>query len=151
MRWFMPVLFLLVIGSAWSLAVAQESEPPKEEVAAPEKSPNADKIRELMIEKRDALNEYYKVVYAKYLAGQITIVEVYDAESNLMSAKLDLAETDEERLELHKARVKLLKEQEKKLNAYTQSGQIPAGEYLQGKARRLAAEIELLEEEDRQR
>ncbi|WDI39843.1 hypothetical protein [Bremerella sp. P1] len=151
MRWFTPVLFMLVVGSTWSLAVAQDETPPAADSPAAEKSPNADKIRELMIEKRDALNDYYKVVYAKYVAGQVAIVEVYDAESNLMDAKLDLAESDEERLELHKARVKLLKEQEKKLYAYTQSGQIPAGEFLQGKARRLAAEIQLLEEEDRQR
>lgn len=148
MRYILPVLFMFLIGCVCTLVFAQETSPPEKESATPA---NADKIRELMILKRDTLNDYYKVVYAKYLAGQIAIVEVYDAEANLMSAKLDLAESDEERMELHKARVKLLKEQETKLYAYTQSGQVPAGEHLQGKSRRIAAEIELLQEEDRQR
>lgn len=151
MRTILPAVLLAIVIGASTLVFAQETLPPATEPAAPVKSPNADKIRELMVQKRDALNEYYKVVYAKYVAGQVAIVEVYDAESNLMSAKLDLAESPEERLELHQARVKLLKEQEKKLYAYTQSGQLPAGEHLQGKSRRIAAEIELLHEEDRQR
>ncbi|MFN3152887.1 hypothetical protein [Bremerella sp.] len=150
MRIILPALFMAIVIGACTLVIAQDATPPETEATAETKSANADKIRELMVERRDTLNGYYKVVYAKYLAGQVAIVEVYDAEANLMGAKLDLAETDEERLELHKARVKLLKEQEQKLYAYTQSGQLPAGEHLQGKARRLAAEIELLEEEDRQ-
>ena len=151
MRNILPVLFLSLVGGIGSLVIAQDTSSPKQDAAAEKKSANADKIHELMVLKRDTLNDYYKVVYAKYLAGQIAITEVYDAEANLMAAKLDLAESDEERIELHQARVKLLKEQEQKLYAYTQSGQVPAGEHLQGKSRRIAAEIELLQEEDRQR
>lgn len=151
MRIILSALFVAIVIGAGTLVVAQETAAPDNESSSPAKSPNADKIHELMILKRDTLNDYYKVVYAKYLAGQIAITEVYDAEASLMAAKLELAETDEERLELHKARVKLLKDQESKLYAYTQSGQVPAGEHLQGKSRRIAAEIELLKEEDRQR
>ncbi|QDU77520.1 hypothetical protein Pan97_45910 [Bremerella volcania] len=151
MRYLLATTFMAIIVCACTLVFAQETTPPENNSSAPAKSPNAEKIHELMVQKRDTLNDYYKVVYAKYLAGQVAIVKVYDAESNLMSAKLDLAESDDERLELHKARVKLLKEQESKLYAYTQSGQVPAGEHLQGKSRRIAAEIELLREEDRQR
>jgi endo-1,4-beta-mannosidase len=66
--------------------------------AQPSQKADADKMHRLMLERRDILLKIVETFKSRYERGTIKIDAVYRAQSDLLSAELDLAKTREDRL-----------------------------------------------------
>jgi hypothetical protein len=66
--------------------------------AQPAQKADAEKIKRLMLERRDTLLKIVETFRSRYERGTMKIDAVYRAQSDLLNAELDLAKTREERL-----------------------------------------------------
>ena len=74
---------------------------------------------------------------------------VIRASNQLLDAELELAQTREERIGIHKQRVRNLKELEEYARQRQRAAQVSVDKVLEARAARLGAEIELLREQAR--
>ena len=111
----------------------------------------SEKIKKLMIERCEILNE--RVEYLESLMNSGATLDVgqdgskmlIDAREDLFVAKIELAESREQRIELHKSRIENLKRHEQNMLAIKEAGGRDSYTYydlLMAKSCRLEAEIE---------
>jgi outer membrane protein TolC len=128
-------LLLLITGSVRSgsanSARAQAEEPK-----------NA-KVKELHKERLAVLSQLVKQTEADYVTGRVSFDRLHQARLAVLNAKLDLSESDKERIAILEEGVAMAKGHEKTTAQLYKSGKIPASDPLMAKASRLEAEIVL--------
>lgn len=75
-----------------------------------EKSEVSDKIKELFKERLVTVAEVHGLVFQGYKNGEMSVVQVVQAKTALLNAKLDVAETKGERLKIDQEMVALAEE-----------------------------------------
>ena len=106
-------------------------------------------IQTLLKERRDTLHELVLAVKEQFRHGIGTHDAVIRASNQLLDAELELAQTREERIGIHKQRVRNLKELEEYARQRQRAAQVSVDKVLEARAARLGAEIELLREQAR--
>lgn len=109
-----------------------------------EANPAEDQIRELMTQKRDALQERVDEMQKLHGGGTVTTDKVLDAQLDLTKAQLELATSKEDRLSVLKSQVQIFRDLEQAAKSRYESGTALRAEVLNAKASRLDAEIALL-------
>jgi hypothetical protein len=112
-------------------------------------NPNAVKLQELLQERHDALEKLYEVVKSRHDDGTLHYELVVPVLDDLLKAKLELAPSKQERLELCRKRVDNLRflEEIAEARLKVRSGLVDAK--LLATAARLQAEIDCLREESK--
>lgn len=131
-----PLVFALV--AAVSVATALST------LAGNEANPAEARIRELMMQKRDVLQQRIAALEQFYKNGQVTHADVLNAKIELLTAELDLAANKNERLGVLESQLQLFRRLEKVAQAQFLTGEALHTEVLQAKAARIDAEIALL-------
>lgn len=119
---------------------------PAESQDAPQVSTDA-KINKLLVERRDTLRQLLDAVTARHRVGQATINQVLRAQSGLLHAELQLANTREDRVRIREERLKTARELESVSKHQYEAAAAPRDSWLEAKAGRLQAEIDLLREQ----
>ena len=127
------VLFLI----AW-LVISESGAQQNDELG------NAAKIRELQQQRFDALRKRYEVVQARYDDGSLGLEDVVAAQDALLIAKLEIAESRQEQLQIGKERIDNLRSKEKLEDVKFESGRGRAEDRYAAKAARIQAEIDFL-------
>jgi hypothetical protein len=99
------------------------------------------KVRNLQVERRDALKEALGNLVREHNAGRGPMDRVFSVSSSLLKAELDLATNAEERLAAHAAHLKVAKEVEEITSARYEAGRVTVSDHLLAKAARLEAEV----------
>ncbi len=128
-------LALLVAFSLTAAAIRADNE---------EASSADGQIRNLMAQKRDALQERVDEIRKFHESGTVTTDKVLDAQLDLSRAQLDLAITKEDRLSVLDSQVQILRDLEQVAKSRYQSGSAMRAEVLNAMAARIDAEIALL-------
>ncbi|QEG01441.1 hypothetical protein Mal15_55170 [Stieleria maiorica] len=117
--------------------------------AAQQSSENqhAEKIAELMQQRHDVLQQHYEVIKRRYADGRFEYDQVISAMDALLKAKLDLAKSKQERLDICKQRVDNLRSLEQWGESRLKSGVGAVEETMLATAARIQAEIDCLREE----
>lgn len=101
-------------------------------------------IRELMKQRLEVLQQVVDSTNSQYESGVVTIDALYDAHAELTAAELEMTNDPIKRNEIHQRHVDWLAKKEAYLLRLHANG-MPGGEdYLQAKAERLRAEIDML-------
>lgn len=103
-------------------------------------------LRELLIAKRDVLNERLALVKARFETETVQYDEVIQAQEAVLLAELELATTPEQRIQICKKRVENFQYLEDRLVAEFRSGQATADEKLLATVNRIQAQIDLVRE-----
>lgn len=107
----------------------------------------SDEIKDLMMERRDALRERATAVDAEYRSGRSEVAKVLDAQKDLLDAELELAPNRERRIALRRETLETLKVAELLAQAQFEQGVNTIQERLEAKAARIACKIDLLREQ----
>jgi hypothetical protein len=118
-----------------------------QEKAAPVTKDQADesvkKVKKLREERIATLEEVVDDLTILFKASRGDYEDLLEAQRVLIEAKLEYAETDEERVKLYEKLVAILKKRETYAEGLAQAGRVVRPIVLKAKARRLAAEIHL--------
>jgi outer membrane protein TolC len=129
------LLLLLITGHVWS----RSADPAR----AQEKEPQNDKVKELRKERLTVLSELAKQAEAEYVTGKAPFDRLHQARLAVLNAKLDLSESDKERIAILEEGVALTEGYEKTTTQLYMAGKVPASDPLMAKASRLEAQIAL--------
>ncbi|HEX4130244.1 MAG TPA: hypothetical protein VHZ24_09385 [Pirellulales bacterium] len=103
----------------------------------------AKKCKELQEQRIDVLETLVNINTVLFQSARVQFDEVYEAQSLLLEAKLDVAEKESDRIALYGKMVELLKQYEQWAEARAQRAEETQVPVLKIKARRLEAEIRL--------
>lgn len=106
-------------------------------------SDRSEKIKALMTQRRDVLAKRVAAAETQYKSGLVTLDLVISARDDLFEAELDLAPTQERRIELLRSRLKNIREGEHRVLELQKVGGRSETDALLATSRRLLAEIEL--------
>jgi hypothetical protein len=101
------------------------------------------KVRELRKERIETLEKMIDQLAAQFRAQRVPYDDVLDGQRLLIEARLDAAETDEERVKVHEALVAVLKVRERYAEEQVKAAHETVANVLKARARRLEAEIHL--------
>jgi outer membrane protein TolC len=101
------------------------------------------KVNELLKERLALLQEVVKQTTADYQSGKVSIDRVHHAQMAVLNSRLELCETDKERITILEEAVALAKNSEETATALYKAGKVPASDRLMAKAARLETEIAL--------
>ncbi|MBV9125249.1 MAG: hypothetical protein JO112_17980 [Planctomycetes bacterium] len=104
---------------------------------------DAARIKTMLKERRDILQEIVNALHQQYLSGQVDEGRILLASRELFQAELDLCDSPAERVALYEKRVRTLKDYEKMSQERLKAGRISQADFLECKAQRLEGEIEL--------
>ena len=113
---------------------------PKGEKSPP---PQTDRLRKLLTEQRDTLQQLRPLIRALYTTGVVAFGRVLEVERRLLTSELDLAETQEERIRILERILKERSALEDLTRMRFDAQLVPAVDYLNGKALRLDVAIRL--------
>ena len=133
----------LAIGLAALLLVAASRSMSGDAPRDPAGEPKGDKVKELLKERLAVLQEAAKLAAQDYQTGKASFDRLHQARMAVLSARLELGETDQERGAILEEAVALAKDNEKTATALYQAGKAPASDPLLARAGRLEAEIAL--------
>ena len=105
--------------------------------------PKNDKVKELLKEKLAVLGEVAKLTDKEYRSERCSIDRLHHAQMAVLKARLELCETDKERIAVLEEAGALANDNEKTAAALYQAGEVPGPDALVAKAARLEAEIAL--------
>ena len=105
------------------------------------------KIQELLKLRHDVLRERYEVVRKRHEDGTLSAEHVVPALDDLLKARLELAASRKERIDICKQRVDNLRSLEAIAEARVKTGTGPIEDQMLATAARLQAEIDCLREE----
>lgn len=106
-------------------------------------------IKVLLKERCDVLAKRIEFVRAMYEGGRGDLNSLFTAMDQLLLAKLELADSKEQRVTLTRERLDNLRELEKVVKQRFEAGTCSTEEMLSATAARLQAEIDLLREQQR--
>jgi outer membrane protein TolC len=109
-----------------------------------DENPNASKIRELLEQRRDALQQRYEAIQKRHDDGSLSFVHVVPALDDLLKAKLELANSCKEQIEICRKRIDNFRSLEEYAEVRLKSGPGRTEERDAAKAARLQAEIDCL-------
>ena len=101
-------------------------------------------LRELLVAKRDALNERLTLVKARFEIKAVQYVEVIQAHEPVLLAELELATTPQQRIQIYKKRVENFQYLEDRVVAEFQSGKATPDEKLRAQVSRIQSQIDLV-------
>jgi len=137
------------LGVVW-LPTSVEEPPPGQALAWPAlaaapgpKSATSERLRELQRERVKALEEQLEGQFERVKIGKDPLIQFIDAIRELAEAKLDLANTRDERHKVLEEKVQTLEEIEKQMTELQAAGLQTKQGVAQAKAARIKAEIEL--------
>ena len=131
------VAILSIACSLGSLTSAQQ----------PTDSDSDASLSALLTQRRDTLEKRVEVLEYMLAQGKVEATAVFAARDQLLDAELQLAETKEQRLALHRTRIDNMRELEELIKRRHKAGQSPLEAALSTTAARLQAEIDLLREQ----
>lgn len=137
---FSVIVVAVAVGAGW-IALAEEPQ----DVGQASLDAQLDK---LLLERRDTQRRLLDYVTKSYKSGTTTFEMVFQAQSQLLAAELDLAEEKSQRIGILEKQVETLQELENHIKALYEHG-ARSGEYetyLASRSQRLQAEIELVRE-----
>lgn len=102
------------------------------------------RVRRLMIQKRDLLQERVNAFEQSYLIGKAGRAEVFEARAELIRSQLDLAANHSERIEILESQVQLYQAMEQLAESNFKTGDTTRPEVLKARVNRIDAEVELL-------
>jgi outer membrane protein TolC len=105
--------------------------------------PKDARVKELLKERLAVLQEVAKLVAREYQAGKGSIDRLRRAQMAVIAARVELCDTDKERIAVLEEAVALARNNERLAAALDQTGNVPASDPLLAKADRLEAEIAL--------
>jgi hypothetical protein len=118
-----------------------------QETAAPAGKDQTDesvkKVKELQEARLETLAKVVEQYAALVKSARATIDDVWEAQQLLNEARLDVAETDEQRVRVYESLVALLKSRETYAEGQAQAGRDIQPNALKARARRLEGEIHL--------
>ena len=129
------VFLLLMAGGTWSMsgdAAQKRAEEPKD-----------DKVKQLLKERLAVLQEVARMAAEEYKTGKSSFDRVHRARMAVVDARVELCESDKERIAILEEAVVLARDNEKVATQRYQAGQAPASDPLMAQAGRLDAEIAL--------
>ena len=135
-------VLLLVLGSMLStasIALAQEKQ-------TPEITSTASKVVDLQVERRKVLSEVAEIANIHFKNGAVMYDTVCEAEIKLAAADLPLAQTANARQAIHKRKIEWLQKLEDYREVQFKNANGGRVEYLNAKADRLQAEIDMLQD-----
>jgi len=103
-------------------------------------------VRDLMLQKRDILQQRLEMAKKSFLSGQITNDRVLSARNDVLDAELDLAASKADRIAVLESKVEILKEIEEAVSTRQGVNGGPFGARLEATIDRIDAEIALLRE-----
>jgi outer membrane protein TolC len=103
--------------------------------------PKNAKIKKLLKERLAVVREIAKQTGQEYRIGKVSFDRVHQAQRAVLHARLELCESDKERLAVLEEALALATEYEKTAAQLYQTGRVPASDALQARAGRLEAEI----------
>jgi outer membrane protein TolC len=109
-----------------------------------DKNPNAAKIQELLQQRHNALQQRYEAIRRRYDDGSLSFDHVVPALDDVLKAKLELAPTRQEQIEVCKQRIDNLRTLEEHVEAKVNAGQGRTDERHAATAARIQAEIDCL-------
>lgn len=130
----------VAVGAGW-IAMAEE---PRDDGQATLDA----RLNKLLIELRDTQRQLLEYVTKSYKSGTTTVEMVFQAQSELLAAELDLAEEKSQRISILEKQVGTLQALENHIKALYEHG-ARGGEFetfLASRSQRLQAEIELVRE-----
>ena len=110
--------------------------------------PTSAEIEALLKERRDTLQQLVESTEALYRSGVAPLDSLLRATDELLAAQLELAKSKEERIAIHRERLKNARRLEHHSETIYKEGRASVTEYLRAKAARLKAEIELARERE---
>jgi len=110
------------------------------------KTNQADKLDELLQQRRDTLRTLVDIVTAEYREGTTGFESVASAEDQLIVAELELAKTPKDRIAILQRRVELMKGLSAIVDARFNSGQVTQAQVLVARAALLQSQIQLARE-----
>ena len=102
--------------------------------------------RELLQQRRDTLRKLVEILEARFRQGEATQRPLIEAQNALITAELELAADQPQRIALLEKKLANLKQLTEMCGAMHQSGQVPYEQVLASQAESLRAEVELLRE-----
>lgn len=105
--------------------------------------PTGDRVKDLLKERLAVLREVANLTAQDYQTGKASFDRLHHARMAVVSARLELCDTDRERVGILEEGVALARDNEKTAAALYQAGKAPASDPLLAKAGRLEAEIAL--------
>ena len=111
-----------------------------------EKTNQADKLDELLQQRRDTLRKLVDIVTAEYRQGTTGFESVASAEDQLSVAELELAKTPKARIAILQRRAELMKGLSAVVDARFKSGQVTQSQLLVARAALLQSQIQLARE-----
>lgn len=126
-----PAACVLMLALGGNLArTAEEGQP-------------SDQVRELLKERLVIVAEIYEITLKEFQSGQISIDQVFQARISLLTAKLDLCETKEDRIRVHREMVKQAEDWLQVVTKLFAASQATRVDVLKAKAQLLEARIGL--------
>lgn len=101
-------------------------------------------IHDLTKQRVEVLRQVAESTDSQYKSGTVTADAVYDAHAKLTAAELEMTKDPIERNEIHRRQVDWLTKKEAYLSQMHNNGVASGESYLQAKAERLQAEIDML-------
>jgi len=129
----------LFIGCILTLSLAEGT---VAQAAQDEKTAN-EAIQALLKERLAIVTTIYEQRLEAHKQGETSLAQVMEARADLLSAKLELCETKEERRNVHEEMVKLAGESLSALEGLSKAGVIPQVELLKAKLQLVKARIAL--------
>ena len=127
-------LVLLVTGTVWS----GSADPARAQAKAKDA-----RVKELRKERLTLLQQAARQIEQEYVTGKVPFDRVQGAQQAVLQARLDLAESEKERIAILEEVVALAKGYEKTATQRYRTGNAPGNDPLLAKASRLEAEIAL--------
>jgi len=117
---------------------------PSQELASAAPAPaKADKIKELQKEHLATVTRIYELTLERYKSGQASPDQLLQAQTAILSAKLELAETKQERIKAHEEMVTLAEQAQEYAQKLVDAGQGTTIDALKARAHLLRARIAL--------
>jgi len=126
----------LLVGCILTLSVAEGT------VAQDENTAN-DEIKALLKERLAIVTTIYEQRLEAHKQGETSLENVLEARADLLSARLELCETKDQRVKLHEEMVRLAGESLSALEGLSKAGVIPQVEFLKAKLQLIKARIAL--------
>jgi hypothetical protein len=138
------VIGLVCVGTALPSGGQQPATRDASTAAKGKSEPDGRRVRELLKQRHQTLQEYVELLESRHEAAGGDIVQVIRAKELLVGAELELADSDQQRLAAREKAVDLAKRYEQVIAIRVESGGGPnfdPAELLTAKAHRLATEI----------
>ena len=132
--------FALLVLAAWYMTTRSDAQQDT-------KTSNAAKLRQLLQQRHDALQQLFEAVKRRNDDGKLHYKHVVAALDDLLKAKLELAASKRERVDICKQRVDNLRSLEEIAEERMRRGSGSIDDKLLATAARLQAEIDCLREE----